>query len=97
VPLGILEPAEIVDGVIEIYVDVIRLEAPQAASSASKIARLLVSGRARVFRRQEYILAFAAQRVSERGLRLPRPDRFRGVEINDAEIDGVSDEVSPRR
>jgi hypothetical protein len=39
------------------------------------------------------MLAVAAQRVSECGLRLAAPIRFGSVEIIDAEIDGVADEV----
>src|ERR1700694_1201800 len=91
VPLGILEPSEIVDGVIEVYVDVVGLEATQAALECLHNRVPAGVGRSQGLRHQEYILAVATQCVSKRGLRLTAPIGFGSVEIIDAAIDGVAD------
>src|SRR5437899_12232891 len=85
VPLGIPEPGEIVNGVIEVYIDVVRLEATQAALECLHNRAPLGVGPSHGLRHQEYMLAVAAQRVSECGLRLAAPIRFGSVEIIDAE------------
>src|SRR5216683_2662049 len=74
VPLGILEPSEIVDGVVEVYVDVVGLEATKAALEC--LHNRVPAGVGR-----------------SQGLRLTVPIGFSCVEIIDAEIDGVSDQV----
>src|SRR6516164_708806 len=93
IPLGILEPSRIIDRVIEIYVDVIRLEATQAALECVH-DRVPVGVRpSQSLRGEEYILAVAAQCLAEDGFRLATPIALRRIEIVDPEIDGVPDEI----
>ena len=92
-PLGVLQPLDVVDRVVEVDVDVVGAEAPQALLERAH-HRVATVGRARVgLRRDVDAVALAAQRPADRRLRLPAPVAVRGVEVVDAAVEGVADGV----
>ena len=93
-PLGVLEPVDVVDGVVEVDVDVVRAEAPQALLEGAHHGVPVVA-RARVgLRREVDAVALAAQGLPHGRLRVAAPIAVGDVEVVDAAIEGMPDEVA---
>ena len=92
-PLRVVEPGDVVDGVVEVDVHVVGLQAPEAALQLGHDAFLGRGGRGGGLGGDDDALPLALERLAEHLFRLAAGVALRGVEIVDAFVQGVADQV----
>jgi hypothetical protein len=92
-PLGVLQPLDVVDGVVQVDVDPVGAEAPEAFLEAvHELGALAVGGGDRLARDRAAV-ALPRERAAERLLRHAAAVALGRVEVGDAGVECVADEV----